>query len=60
MLKRGYMGTYHKMSFKHLHRYVSEFADRANVRDFDTLTQMVMLVYGMVGKRLKYDDLIAA
>ena len=59
MLKRGYMGTYHKMSFKHLHRYVKEFAGRANVRDFDTLTQMAMLAYGMVGKRLRYDDLIA-
>ena len=59
MLKQGYMGTYHHMSFKHLHRYVSEFAGRANVRDFDTLTQMAMLAYGMVGKRLRYDDLTA-
>lgn len=59
MSKRGYMGTYRKMSFKHLHRYVKEFAGRANVRDFDTLTQMAMLTYGMVGKRLLYDDLIA-
>ena len=58
MLKRGYMGTYHKMSFKHLHRYVKEFAGRANVRDFDTLTQMAILTYGMVGKRLKYNELI--
>ena len=57
MLKRGYMGTYHHMRLKHLHRYVSEFAGRANVRDFDTLTEMAMLAYGMVGKRLRYDDL---
>ena len=27
MLKRGYTGTYHHMSPKHLHRYVDEFAD---------------------------------
>ena len=58
MLKQGYMGTYHKMSFKHLHRYVNEFAGRANVRDFDTLTQMAMLAYSMVGKRMRYQDLI--
>ena len=58
MLKRGYVGTYHKMSATHLHRYVKEFADRANVRDWDTLTQMTMLAYGMVEKRLKYQDLV--
>ena len=28
MLKRGYVGTYHRMSPKHLHRYVDEFAGR--------------------------------
>ena len=59
MLKCGYVGTYHKMSAKHLHRYVREFAGRANVRDWDTLTQMAMLAYGMVGKRMRYQDLTA-
>ena len=32
MLKRGYYGTYHRMSEKHLQRYVTEFAGRHNVR----------------------------
>ena len=32
MLKRGYTGTYHKMSKKHLGRYVTEFAGRHNAR----------------------------
>lgn len=59
MLKRGYQGTYHKMSLKHLSRYVSEFAGRHNVRDFDTLAQMVALVRGLEGRRLRYDDLVA-
>ncbi|MBD3251831.1 hypothetical protein GF380_05280 [Candidatus Uhrbacteria bacterium] len=38
MFKRGYNGTYHHMSKKHLQRYVDEFAYRWNVRgDMDYL-----------------------
>ena len=60
MLKRGYQGgTYHKMSPKHLDRYVAEFAGRHNVRDLDTAAQMSELARGMVGKRLRYRDLVA-
>ncbi len=40
MLKRGYMGTYHYMSWKHLQRYVNEFTGRHNIRDMDTICQM--------------------
>ncbi len=58
MLKRGYYGTFHHVSPKHLHRYVSEFAGRHNVRDKDTIDQMRELVAGMVGKRLMYAELI--
>lgn len=58
-LKRGYKGTYHKMSKKHLSRYITEFAGRHNVRDFDTIIQMEMLAKGFIGKRLRYKDLIA-
>ena len=58
-LKRGYYGTYHRMSFKHLQRYVNEFAGRHNIRDKDTLEQMCLLARGLVGKRLRYKDLIA-
>ena len=32
MLKRGYYGTYHRMSEKHLQRYVNEFSGRHNIR----------------------------
>ena len=59
MLKRGYHGTYHKISPEHLQRYVDEFAGRHNSRDRDTVDQMAMVVAGMVGRRLMYRDLIA-
>ena len=59
MLKRGYKGTYHKMSTKHLTRYVTEFAGRHNVRGFDTIVQMEMLAKGLDGKRLRYNDLVS-
>ena len=58
MLKRGYYGTYHKMSMKHLNRYVGEFAGRQNMRDYDTIQQMSMVAKGMDGKRLSYRDLV--
>lgn len=59
MLKRGYEGTYHVMSAKHLQRYVNEFSGRHNIRDEDTIVQMCEVAAGMVGKRLMYRDLIA-
>lgn len=59
MLKRGYIGTYHQMSPKHLHRYVNEFDGRHNDRPLDTIDQMTAITQGMEGKRLKYADLIA-
>ena len=60
LLKRGYNGTYHKMSPKHLHRYVTDFAGRHNIRDLDTICQMAFLAAGMDGMILRYKDLIKA
>ena len=59
MLKRAHKGTYHKMSAKHLQRYVDEFSGRHGVREKDTITQMQDVVAGMVGKRLGYRELTA-
>ena len=57
MLKRGYHSTYHRMSVKHLQRYVNKFCGRHNVRDLDTVDQMVAVFVGLVGKRLTCTEL---
>ena len=59
MLKRAHKGTFHKMSPKHLQRYVSEFAGKHNIRDSGTLAQMRDTVARLVGRSLLYRDLIA-
>ena len=58
LLKRGYYGTYHKMSEKHLARYVNEFAGRHNIRSQNTISQMNLIAKGMVGKKLPYRELV--
>ena len=60
ILKRAHMGTFHKISPKHLNRYVQEFAGKHNIRSADTLAQMTAMVAGLVGRRLMYRQLIAA
>lgn len=59
MFKRGYHGTYHHMSVKHLARYVSEFSGRKNLRPKPTLKQMQHIASQMAGKTLTYKQLIA-
>lgn len=58
LLKRGYMGTHHWMSFKHLHRYVAEFAHRHNAGKGNTPDVLGATFEGMIGKRLTYQELI--
>ena len=59
MLKRAHDGTFHKISPKHLQRYVSEFAGKHNHRESGTLVQMRDTVARLIGRRLAYRDLIA-
>ena len=58
-LKRAHKGTFHKISPKHLNRYVRQFAGKHNFRNADTIDQMADAVASMIGKRLMYRDLIA-
>ena len=59
MLKRAHDGTFHKISPKHLQRYVSEFAGKHNHRESATVVQMRDTVARLVGRRLLYRNLIA-
>ena len=58
-LKRGYHGTYHHVSAKHLSRYVAEFEGRHISHPADTVDQIASIVQGINGKRLRYQDLVA-
>ena len=59
MLKRGHVGTYHKMSAKHLHRYVTTCAARHGMRQLHTMDQLHEVVASLAGKRLLYRDLVS-
>jgi len=59
MFKRGHTGVYHKMSKKHLQRYVDEYAGRHNQRSLPTMNQIEEAIKGLDGKRLKYEELIS-
>lgn len=56
LLKRGYHGTYHRMSVQNLSRYVTEFAGRHNDRKHGAKEQMKRMARRMEGKRLRYRD----
>ena len=58
-LKRAHKGTFHRLSPKHLHRYVNEFVGRHNMREMDTLDQMAMIASRMEHAQLRYKDLVA-
>ena len=59
MLKRAHTGAFHKMSPKHLDRYVQEFAGKHNIRESDTIVQMRDVVTRLMGRRLGYRRLVA-
>ena len=58
-LKRAHKGTFHRLSPKHLQRYINEFAGKHNIRESGTLDQMRDTVARLVGRRLLLRDLVA-
>ena len=58
-LKRAHNGTFHRLSPKHLNRYIQEFAGKHNLRESGTLDQMRDVVARLVGRRLLLRDLVA-
>jgi transposase-like protein len=59
LLKRGLNGTFHSVSKKHLHRYLSEFEFRYNTRGVDDGERTRLAIKAAEGKRLTYKDQLA-
>lgn len=60
LLKRGYYGTFHYMSPKHLQRYVNEFASRHSMDNLDTIDAIEVTTRSAVGRHLPWKELTRA
>ena len=59
LLKRGIVGSFHQLSIKHLHRYLSEFQFRWNNREAQDIFVLVIAAL-VIGTALPYKKLIEA
>ena len=48
----------HESGVRHLQRHVKEFEERHNARMADTLEQVELTMRRMIGRRLRYQDLV--
>lgn len=59
LLKRGQYGIFHKISEKHLHRYLAEYETRWNMNKMDSSDRLDTMLESISGLRLDYKGLIA-
>lgn len=59
ILKRGINGTFHAVSRKHLHRYLSEFEFRYNTRWLEDGHRIMLAIQAADGRRLTYREQVA-
>ncbi len=61
VLKRGYHGTFHHFSKKHINKYINEFVFRLNEGNcsIDTIDRMSSLLGNMDDKTITYKELVA-
>jgi DNA-directed RNA polymerase subunit RPC12/RpoP/transposase-like protein len=57
LLKRGIIGSFHQISIKHLHRYLSEFQFRWNNREAQEIFMLVIAAL-VIGSAMPYKKLI--
>ena len=54
LLKRGYYGTYHFFTWKHLPRYLAEFETRWNMHQLPSDQRLNSMLESSPGRRLTY------
>lgn len=59
LLKRGHYGVFHRMSEKHLHRYLAEFSTRWSMNKLPNAARFDTILQATPGLRLTYERLIA-
>jgi hypothetical protein len=57
LLKRGFVGSFHRWSPQHLHRYCAEFDFRWTHRKSTDFERTLAAIQGSEGKRLTYKTL---
>lgn len=57
MLKRGYMGVFHDITYKHLDRYLAEFSHRWNMLALTNAQRLDATLKAGIGGRLTYEEL---